>query len=180
MSSSIHILASADGAEKLIGAVIFILIWIVSAAAQWVKKQKEQQSDQQRRAQLRNNMRITPSSLPPAPPRPFPPARHMPAARPAPPGRFAAPPPRAMPSARAKSPLISATRPAPPTVPPAVPAPQPMTISVGPSAAHLKRPAPAAASAASIAHWLAPGTLRQQFILTEVLQPPLALRPERW
>jgi hypothetical protein len=33
-----------------------------------------------------------------------------------------------------------------------------------------------AADAASIARWLKPSTLHQQFILTEVLQPPVALR----
>ena len=34
-------------------------------------------------------------------------------------------------------------------------------------------------TAGAIAKWLSPATLRQQFILTEILQPPLALRAGR-
>jgi hypothetical protein len=34
-------------------------------------------------------------------------------------------------------------------------------------------------NAESLHRWLRPETLRQQFMLTEVLQPPLALRPHR-
>jgi hypothetical protein len=34
------------------------------------------------------------------------------------------------------------------------------------------------ASAASLRKWLTPATLRQQFLLTEILQPPLALRSQ--
>ena len=34
-------------------------------------------------------------------------------------------------------------------------------------------------NAQSLNKWLRPATLRQQFMLTEVLQPPLALRPDR-
>jgi hypothetical protein len=36
-----------------------------------------------------------------------------------------------------------------------------------------------AVNAAALHRWLRPATLRQQFMLTEVLQPPIALRPER-
>jgi len=36
------------------------------------------------------------------------------------------------------------------------------------------------ADAAAIAHWLRPATLHGQFILTEILQPPLAMREERY
>lgn len=43
-------------------------------------------------------------------------------------------------------------------------------------------PAVHSATAASLHRWLTPKTLRQQFILTEILQPPLTLRenPERF
>jgi hypothetical protein len=41
------------------------------------------------------------------------------------------------------------------------------------------RPAPATAKAASIARWAKPNNLRSQFILTEVLKPPLAMREPR-
>ncbi len=40
----------------------------------------------------------------------------------------------------------------------------------------LKRPAPPTVTALSVATWLKPQTMRSQFILTEILQPPLALR----
>jgi len=36
------------------------------------------------------------------------------------------------------------------------------------------------AEAPAISRWLTPKTLRSQFILTEVFQPPVALRPERF
>ncbi|MEO6434984.1 MAG: hypothetical protein ABIP55_04390, partial [Tepidisphaeraceae bacterium] len=48
--------------------------------------------------------------------------------------------------------------------------------SVAPSSA---RPVAQGVGAPAIARWLVPGTLRKQFILTEVLQAPLALREER-
>ena len=32
----------------------------------------------------------------------------------------------------------------------------------------------------AIARWLKPATLRQQFVLTEVFQPPLGMRDERF
>lgn len=37
----------------------------------------------------------------------------------------------------------------------------------------------AAANASALSRWLTPKTLRSQFILTEILQPPLALREDR-
>jgi len=38
---------------------------------------------------------------------------------------------------------------------------------------------PTGADAAALSRWLTPRTLRSQFILTEILQPPLALREEK-
>lgn len=38
---------------------------------------------------------------------------------------------------------------------------------------------PLRVSATTLHNWLTPATLNQQFILTEILQPPLALRPPR-
>jgi hypothetical protein len=71
--------------------------------------------------------------------------------------------------------------------PPAVPAPPPNQ-----PAAPLRTPAPAVAApsakpqaaggqvdAAAIARWATPSRLRQQFILTEIFQPPIALREKR-
>jgi len=45
-------------------------------------------------------------------------------------------------------------------------------------ASGVKPQAAQVASAPAIARWLKPHTLRQQFILTEVFQPPLAMRPQ--
>jgi hypothetical protein len=48
-------------------------------------------------------------------------------------------------------------------------------------AAAAARPAAtsSSANAAALSRWLTPKTLRSQFILTEILQPPLALREPR-
>lgn len=42
-----------------------------------------------------------------------------------------------------------------------------------------RRKAPVGVDAKAIRSWLQPATLRRQFILTEVLQPPVAMRPPR-
>lgn len=63
--------------------------------------------------------------------------------------------------------------------------PMPPAEPVVPIAAHAPistRPAAreaAAADAAALSRWLTPKTLRSQFILTEILQPPLAFREDR-
>jgi len=79
-------------------------------------------------------------------------------------------------------------------VPPAMPSPQPtvpQVIEPGPSlasapravqatpAATISRATTNSANAAAIRGWLTPSVLQKQFILTEVLQPPLALREKR-
>ena len=46
-------------------------------------------------------------------------------------------------------------------------------------AAAAARRGPAFADAPTIRRWLKPQTLRAQFVLTEIFQPALALRPER-
>jgi hypothetical protein len=51
------------------------------------------------------------------------------------------------------------------------------TTAIIPAAAAPKRPK-VSANASAVAKWLRPDTLRQQFILTEILQPPLALRDQ--
>ena len=66
--------------------------------------------------------------------------------------------------------------PAPP-LPSAIPAAVPVAARAVSEARPAARPAaPAPADAAALSRWLNPGTLRSQFILTEILQPPLALR----
>jgi hypothetical protein len=72
--------------------------------------------------------------------------------------------------------------------PAAVPLP-PIPVAQHPQSAPLSTAAPAFASpsarpattqvdASAIARWAKPATLRQQFILTEVFQPPIALREQ--
>jgi hypothetical protein len=82
-------------------------------------------------------------------------------------------------------------RPTPPTTPPRVSAPpvaaeiatQTPTDTGGARAIQAMSPtaapaAPISADATTIHRWLNPLVLRKQFILTEVLQPPLALRDD--
>jgi hypothetical protein len=69
-------------------------------------------------------------------------------------------------------------RPAPPPMPVAAPVMFVTDVHMAPPApaAHAStRQAPHAARA-DLRHWLTPSILQRQFILTEVLQPPLALR----
>ena len=109
-----------------------------------------------------------PPPMPQAPPpqqrRPVPPV----AAKPKPPQRR----PQRQPQARRN---VSAP------VPPALPLEE---VAPAPAAyVNITQPAPRAKAqtvdAASVKRWLTPATLRHQFILTEILQPPLALRPNR-
>lgn len=76
-------------------------------------------------------------------------------------------------------------------VPPPAPRPRPVVadkppeVAGGGLAGGSSAPAPArgqsapVATARSLAQWMRPETLRSQFILTEILKPPLALRPPR-
>jgi hypothetical protein len=74
-------------------------------------------------------------------------------------------------------------------VPPPVPRSRPVAAQMPPESAAAQRttPAPAprrtarlaSATAPAVAQWMRPETLRSQFILTEILKPPLALRPPR-
>jgi hypothetical protein len=125
-----------------------------------------------------------------------------------PPARMTAPPPMA-PRARApmrappalprpqqrqqqpqrRAPRAVATRPMPGFAPPPPPIPvleeddaprrRLVPAAPAPAAAGVRQQASQTATAPSIARWLKPATLRQQFILTEVFQPPLAMREER-
>ena len=63
----------------------------------------------------------------------------------------------------------------------AAPPPPPVEASPPPPAAPLiaPRPAPQTVAAPVIRRWLTPATLRQQFILTELFQPPLSMREDR-
>ena len=53
------------------------------------------------------------------------------------------------------------------------------TQAASPSNAAITAHRPASVNAAVINRWLTPSTLQKQFILTEIFQPPLALRGDR-
>jgi hypothetical protein len=80
---------------------------------------------------------------------------------------------------RQQRPFAASAPPVPPVprMQPAAPAaPRGQDVSSLPAA---DRPATAPANAVALHRWLTVGTLRSQFILTEILQPPLSLREPR-
>jgi hypothetical protein len=103
---------------------------------------------------------------------------------------------RRAPAGRIAKPVFQKSRPAPPALP--IPRGRPIAAAQAAAAqadaASVARNAAAAtanssskparrgptmADAPTIRRWLKPQTLRAQFILTEVFQPPLALRSDR-
>lgn len=163
MASLPSILASDDydGMIKLIGGVIVLIIWGVGAMASTIKKAQAQARQKQARAPF-------------APP--------LPAQRPiAAPARPPAIPPRIP---MALPPLSTLVRAQPPARAAARPkAAAPVQITSAPARVAVPKPkaapvSPAVASS-SIAGLLRPTTVRAQFILAEVLQPPLALRTKQ-
>jgi hypothetical protein len=182
---------SDDGLGKLVFGIIFFVIWGISALASWINKQKEEARRRQVREQLeiREKLEQRVSSeqlemparvvLPPPAPRMEP----RPPKRPAP-----VPPMRQKPKAK-KKPQPPVQRPV--LIEPVMEAPTSGISLAGTSATSARieghshtdpqvapRDASTNADAASIAQWLNPRTLRSQFILTELLQKPLALRDD--
>lgn len=180
MTAASFILADSNG-FKLIGFVLLLIIWGIGSLVSAANKAKEQ-------AKRRQMLLRTQGQMPPSPPRPpvqapqrrvasaaaqmrvapgaaLPPLAHI--ARPVPtPAKH---PVHARPAA------VRPPQPAPPAARIAAPL-QPEPASVRPSAA---APSPSRATAPAIARWLKPQTLRSQYILTEILQPPLGLRPRQ-
>jgi hypothetical protein len=184
-----HILAKTD----LGGLIIFLIVlafWGLSALSNWIKKAQEEAQRQRVRQTIAQANAMTPDvarrNLPRAKPPWRPPpvqAQRKPAAAP----RAPMPPRQAqMQPKRAQARQRQA--PARKTTPPPIPVIDSVqllpatkqdisateissTAPTSPSAAHSL-----AANASTLHRWLRPATLRQQFILTEVLQPPLALR----
>lgn len=85
-----------------------------------------------------------------------------------PPEMFSARPMKRRTRGRRPSPVV------PVSVPPAVPAAAPPLAAVAPVKSKTRELQ--SVNAAALHRWLTPQTLRRQFILTEVLQPPLTLR----
>jgi hypothetical protein len=80
------------------------------------------------------------------------------------------PPPITKPPVTRKAPVRVA---APP--PPQVTAVRPALVPTAPAPAAVKRPS-VAVDAAALRRWLRPQTLHNQFMLSEIFQPPVALR----
>ena len=152
----------------LIGAV-FVLIWLASQAMSVLAKRTEEARQRRLREQV-GMPQQSPATVPQGPvqrsaprapvakriPQRVPKQQHTPAK---------APP--ALPSAAKKT-----FNPAAPIESTATAARQPTPLA-SPSSSER---APVSANATALRAWLQPMKLRQQFILTEVLQPPLALR----
>jgi hypothetical protein len=165
-----NILGASDDSEltKVIIGAVFFLFWVLSSIASAISKKNEEAKRKRARDAIAAG-----TSLPP----PLPGARQqavrrkvqqrVPAVRQPPPAqrspqqrRIVAKSPRPAPQ-----PVAAPVVPVPP-VKPAEPIP-PLTV-----ARKIVRPT----TATALRNWLQPATLRHQFILTEILQPPLALR----
>ena len=201
MTGFAHILAKSD----LGGLIVFLLViafWALSAFSNWIKKQQE--AIQRNRLRQMGNAAPPPMTptrgMPPVPvqnlPRAKPPWRPPAQAQrkaPQAPARVQMPPRQPQPQARRTParPRQSAGRVAPPPIPGVAPAAGLATgLAMGPAtkqdiaATEIRSAAPTspsatralAANAGTLNRWLRPATMRQQFILTELLQPPLALR----
>jgi hypothetical protein len=158
------ILAESDPAVKLIFFAIVIGFWIVGAIIKSVKHVAEQQKLQERMRTVNRGAPARQPQLAPEIARRLPPV--MPA-RPQPPAR------QAKLKAKAKRPARQVSQPAPVAVP------QVPSGAVATNVFAEKREPTASlpqSQALLIGRLLQPDTLRQQFVLMEILQPPLALR----
>jgi hypothetical protein len=202
-----HILAADDNIGKVVGAVIFVVIWIASAIASAVKKKQEEEK-RRKLAHIRSEVRdalTSPSSAqqpsaarrpPPLPeailrqlPNPLPPVSRPAKGQPAP--RQPAQRQAVQRQATQRQPVQRHAAQRQPNQPkkkiiarqPAAVAQPSRPVAVKPPAPR-PDPAPAkpiatpSANAANIHRWLTPKTLHQQFILTEILQPPRAFRDQ--
>jgi hypothetical protein len=171
------ILAATDPTQIIIG-VVFFVIWAVSALMSHLAKKHEAERRRRVREQIEHGG-VTPPSQPSA--SPVPQRMQRTAHRPP-------PPPKPKPKAPKKQFAIKAPRTTPPPLFRTEPAPAVSEAPVVISAAHpAQAPAtstashhPTGTSAKALHAWLRPDTMRQQFILTEVLQPPVALRERPW
>ncbi len=164
------------GWVKFIFGALIVGFWIISALASALSKKQEKERRERVQQELEHSELATaaPKSV----------QRHRPAEL-APQVAMRIPPP-AKPRQPAR-PLQRAQQIKPrrvPVKPTTVASPrlahasaaQTITVAPTPPAPAMVRPQPTIATAVSIRRWLTPATLRQQFVLTEILQPPKALR----
>ncbi len=174
---------------KILFGLIFLTIWVISGIVSALNKRQQEARRRQVREELERSAQRAPRQPQVRPPPPiaeglrqrFPDVLLPPAPLPLPqqPRRSAprqpVPPPPARRTAKTRQQQQQQRIAAPPLPPPLKEvAAAPMRIEpitpVAPA-----RPKPAV-DAAALAKWMNPSTLRQQFMLTEILQPPLALR----
>jgi len=164
MTAAWLILADSVGL-KLVPFVIFLIIWGLGSLASVVNKAKEEAKRREALSRMARGTAVT------SPPRPI-----------------ASAAPRRVASTASLPPLSHIARPAAAPARRAAqvrPAPQPQPAARKPAPAARPEPPPARpvttastrATAPAIRRWLNPATLRSQYILTELLQPPLGLRP---
>jgi len=177
------ILAETD-IGKIIFPIIFVVIWLISAVVSTLNKQKEKVRREQLRLEAERLSRTGGHTAEPAPPRrrappPLPEAiaRQMPNPMPLPQQRRPTPKrPK-----QSSTPQRAAQSKKQPAVKKAVPL-QPVLEAAPPlrpaDPAIIRATTPGPATAAAIAKWMTPQTMRQQFILTEIFQPPKALRAD--
>jgi hypothetical protein len=196
MVNTLHILADTDIPVKFVIGAIALVIWGIGALANWVNKQNKQQTDERQREQIRRAIEAQRASATAA-------AAHVQQQQ-----QRARVTPRAV-VQRSRAPVHASHAPvhpalqsqrvpvrtaprAPTAVRPPVraPAPPPLLLQeelpsvplqqAAAMAQPASRPKALSAGAEAIAAWMKPATLRKQFILTEVLQPPVALREPKW
>lgn len=188
------ILAQEDSnLPKIIFGLIFFIIWVLSAVVSWVNKKQQEAKRQRVREELERGARYRqqPPAPPPRPPAPqqrrpapqriaegiaqrFPDVMLPPAPPPMPPQQRRPAPPKPQRAPKQAKPRRPAPAPTLPSLVETAPSKQPYVDITQP----LPRAKPPSVDAAAIAKWMTPATLRQQFILTEIFQPPLALRPD--
>jgi len=204
MELMLYILAAGDSDPTitiLVGAVA-VAIWVIGALASAAKKQKKRTGGEKSWEDILRDLSGAPPR-PPSAPAPPPVPRQQPtaapprrveqrprpaASRPMPPSRPAPRPmpvPQAQPSVRRpkRHPAPVQTPPPPPkapvtATPPLLASPHPgdvMATEIGSGEARAKALL-ASPMAVAIAKWMTPAKLRHQYMLTEILQPPLALR----
>jgi hypothetical protein len=192
ISIASNILASGG---EWIGFAVLIGVWALGALANWIKKQTEQQSQSEVRRQVRETIQRKALERQQALQRQVQAARQsqQPVPRisagvakrfpdvllpPAPQQRKAVPPPQQRRAAPPPQPRRQIPTPPQRTSQPQRPAPADAALIVleedtAPSTQHRNT---TSAHTHDIAAWLKPRNLRQLYILTEVLQPPVALR----
>lgn len=197
MSELANILAAPeDNTMKIVFGVAVGVFWVIAQIASALGKKKEQakrervrqefeRNAQQRRGPDWDQIANTPPPPPPPVNRPVPPPyqQQFPSAP-----QYPTVPPRSPQQQRHQA-QRPPKQPKPPKLPKKKKLPPPPPVPVLEEAEETHRTVPGTAQvqkqveprvgATELRNWLKPATMRQQFIVTEILQPPLTMRPPR-